>query len=54
MKAVGLSENMPNIVKQALIQKLYSEDTKQGDRDSIERYVGIFNEVMQSFGFRPR
>lgn len=52
--AVGLPGTMPDIIFQAFMERLYSEEVKQGDRKTRERYVELFNEVLQSFGFRPR
>ncbi len=48
---VGLPETMPDEIFQALMEKLYSEDSKQGDRKTRERYVQIFNETLESFGY---
>lgn len=53
-KAVGLPGAMPNKIFQVFMERLYSEDVKQGDRKTRERYVELFNEVLQLFGFRPR
>ena len=53
-KAVGLPGQMPDVIFKALMEKLYSEESKQGDRKSKERYVKVFNETLQSFGFKPR
>lgn len=42
---------MPNEMFQSFIMRLYSEDSKQGDRKTPERYVELFNETLRSFGF---
>lgn len=52
--AVGLSGPMPNVIFKELMERLYSEKSKQGDRKSKERYVEVFNETLQAFGFKPR
>ena len=31
--------------------RTYSEEEKQGDRKTAERYVQVFNETLESFGF---
>jgi hypothetical protein len=49
---VGLSGSMPNEIFTAFMEKLYSEDSKQGDRKTPERYVQIFNETLESFGYK--
>ena len=46
-------KGMPNEMFRLFIERLYSEDSKQGDRKTSERYVEIFNETLQSFGFKP-
>ncbi len=48
---VGLSGTMPDEIFQTFMEKLYSENSKQGDRKTHERYVQIFNETLESFGF---
>ena len=53
-KAAGLQGMMPNAIFKALIERLYSENSKQGDRKTKERYVEVFKETLQSFGFVPR
>lgn len=53
-KQVGLPGVMPRPIFVSLIQRLYSQETKQGDRKTKERYVEVFNETLQSFGFIPR
>lgn len=53
-KSVGLPGKMPETIKKALIEKLYAEDVKQGDRHSKERYIHVFNEILQSFGYKPK
>ena len=51
---VGLpGMGMPNYIFQVFMGRLYSEDSKQGDRKTNERYVELFNETLQSFGFNP-
>ena len=53
-KQLNLPGNsMPNEIFKSFIEKLYSEDSKQGDRKTSERYVELFNETLQSFGFNP-
>ena len=51
---VGLSGNMPDDIFKSFIERLYSEDEKQGDRKTAERYVQIFNETLEAFGFVGR
>lgn len=51
---VGLEGNMPNNIFGVFMQKLYSEESKQGDRKTPERYCQIFNETMESFGYESR
>ena len=53
-KMAGLDGEMPTVIFKALMERLYSEDTKQGDKKTNERYVQLFDEVLQSFGYRPR
>lgn len=53
-KEVGLPGLMPDVIFKEFMERLYSEDTKQGDRKTHERYVELFNEVLQYFGFIPR
>ena len=53
-RAIGLSGSMPGHIFEALIKRLYSEECKQGDRKTNERYVEVFNETLQSFGYKPR
>lgn len=53
-KAVGLEGEMPKHIMGSFIQQLYSEDVKQGDRHSPDRYVRLFNDVLQSFGYVPK
>ncbi len=51
---VGLpGKGMPNYIFQVFMERLYSEESKQGDRKTTERYVELFNETLQSFGFNP-
>lgn len=52
--AVGLEGKMPSKIMGKFLQTLYGEKVKQGDRHSRERYVEVFNEVLQSFGYRPK
>lgn len=50
--AVGLSGNMPDGIFQSFMERLYSEEeVKQGDKKTAERYVQVFNETLESFGF---
>lgn len=53
-KAVGFKGAMPLPIRTEFLKRLYSEDSKLGDRHSKERYVQLFNEVLQSFGYLPR
>jgi len=53
-RKVGLEGSMPDKIFVAFTQKLYSEDSKQGDRKTPERYVEIFNETMELFGYKAR
>ena len=53
-KSVGLPGFMPYQIFRVLMERLYSEEVKQGDRKTPERYVDLFNEVLQSFGFKQR
>ena len=51
---VGLpGVGMPDVIFKIFMDRLYSEESKQGDRKSAERYVGVFNDTLQSFGFQP-
>lgn len=52
--AVGLEGVMPPDIMRSFIERLYSDEVKQGDRHSRERYVELFNAVLQSFGYKPR
>jgi len=51
---LGLEGSMPDEIFVVFVQKLYSEESKQGDRKTPERYVEIFNETMESFGYKAR
>ena len=42
---------IPDEIFQNFMEHLYSEDSKQGDRRTKERYVEVFNETLQSFGY---
>ena len=33
------------------MEKLYSEEVKQGDRKTDERHVELFNETLEKFGY---
>ena len=49
---VGLpGMGMPDAIFKTFMERLYSEDSKQGDRRTNDRYVELFNETLQSFGF---
>ena len=49
---VGLpGMGMPDAIFRMFMERLYSEDSKQGDRRTKDRYVELFNETLQSFGF---
>lgn len=48
---VGLSGNMPDEIFQSFMERLYSEEVKQGDKKTVERYVQVFNDTLESFGF---
>lgn len=51
---VGLpGVGMPDVIFKIFMDRMYSEESKQGDRKSAERYVEVFNETLQSFGFQP-
>lgn len=51
-RGIGLpGEGMPMEIFVLFIQRLYSEECKQGDRKTRERYVELFNETLQSFGY---
>lgn len=53
-KKVGLEGSMPDEIFAVFAQQLYSEDSKQGDRKTPERYAQIFNETIESFGYKAR
>ena len=53
-KKAGQDGEMPIDIFKELIERLYSEDTKQGDRKTLERYNQLFKEVLQSFGIKLR
>jgi hypothetical protein len=43
---------MPDEIFQSFMERLYSEEeVKQGDKKTAERYVQVFNETLESFGF---
>jgi hypothetical protein len=48
----GFKGSMPDKIFVIFEQKLYSEDSKQGDRKTPERYDQIFNETIESFGYK--
>lgn len=50
-QVVELPDVMPDNIFKVFIQALYSEDSKQGDRNTRERYVQIFNETLKFFGY---
>lgn len=53
-KQVGLPGGyMPDIIYNELMRRLYSDDSKLGERKTPERYVELFNEVLTSYGFMP-
>lgn len=49
--AAGLRGNMPAQIFKSFIERLYSEEVKQGDRKTNERYVQVFNETLEDFGY---
>lgn len=51
---IGLPGKMPNEIFVDFIQKLYSEDVKQGERRTLERYLKIFKETLAAFGYIER
>lgn len=48
---VGLQGTMPDNIFKTFMENLYSEETKQGDRKTPERYVQTFNDTLKSFGY---
>ena len=50
-RQVGLPGVMPRPIFVSLIERLYSQETKQGDRKTKERYVEVFEETLKSYGF---
>lgn len=52
--AVGLPDNMPDEIFNSFMERLYSEEVKQGDRKTSERYVQVFNETLEDFGYIKR
>lgn len=48
---IGLSGSIPNEISKVFIDKLYSQNSKQGDRKTDERYMQIFKETLKSFGY---
>jgi hypothetical protein len=48
---VGLKGTMSNEIFKGFMEKLYSEEVKQGDRRTAERYVELFNETLEEFGY---
>ena len=49
---VGLEGSMPKEIFITIAEKLYSDDSKQGDRKIPERYIQIFNETLEAFGYK--
>lgn len=52
--AVGLPDNMPDEIFKSFMERLYSEEVKQGDKKTSERYVQVFNETLEDFGYIKR
>ena len=48
---VGLKGTMPDEIFRVYMEKLYSEEVKQGDRKTDERHVELFNETLEKFGY---
>ena len=48
---VGLKGTMPDEIFKVFMEKLYSENVKQGDRKTNERYVELFNKTLEEFGY---
>ena len=48
---VGLKGTMPDEIFRAYMEKLYSEEVKQGDRKTDERHVELFHETLEKFGY---
>ena len=48
---VGLEGTMPDEIFKVFMEKLYSENVKQGDRKTDERYVELFNKTLEEFGY---
>lgn len=53
-KKAGQDGEMPVDIFIKFIERLYSEDTKQGDRKTPERYNQLFKEVLQSIDIKPQ
>lgn len=45
-RQIGLSGEMPKDMFVAFMEKLYCEDSKQGDRKTPERYIQLFEETL--------
>jgi hypothetical protein len=50
-RRIGLRGEMPEYLFVAFMEKLYCEDSKQGDRKTPERYIQLFNETLESFDY---
>ena len=48
---VGLPGDMPDNVFEYFMKRLYSEEVKQGDKKTDERYVQVFNETLEYFDY---
>ena len=48
---VGLEGTMPDEIFKVYMKKLYSENVKQGDRKTDERYVELFNKTLEEFEY---
>lgn len=48
---IGLSGKMPDYIFKSFIERLYSEEEKQGDRKTTERYVQVFDEILKEYGY---
>lgn len=53
-KKLGLPGDMPSKIFKSFIERLYSEEVKQGDRKTNERYIQVFTETLEAFDFRQQ
>lgn len=48
---IGLSGVMPQDMFKEFIQELYSENTKQGDRKTSDRYLELYEKILNKYGY---